>query len=68
MDAMLSCLGGLADIHRLVIQLRFLDGLSLDEVAARVGRSRDAVASLSTRALAALRNAMQQRGEFTRCD
>ena len=52
--------------HRQVIQLRFLEGLSVDEVATRLGKTNAAVVALSKRALEALRRSMDQLGEFTR--
>jgi RNA polymerase sigma factor (sigma-70 family) len=62
---LLLCLTDLSETHRQVIQLRFLDGFSLDEVAARLGKSKAAVATLTKRALEALRASMYRMGEFT---
>jgi RNA polymerase sigma-70 factor (ECF subfamily) len=64
--ALLSCLTELSEVHRRVIQLRFLEGLSVDQVAARLGKTSAAVVALSRRALEALRKSMDRRGEFTR--
>jgi RNA polymerase sigma factor (sigma-70 family) len=55
----------LSETHRQVIQLRFLKGLSVDEVAARLGKSNAAVVALTKRALEALRTSMDRMGEFT---
>jgi RNA polymerase sigma-70 factor, ECF subfamily len=48
--------------HRAVIMLRFADDLSVADVAARLGRSPDAVKQLQRRALAGLR-ALASQGE-----
>ena len=58
-------LSDLSESHRQVIQLRFLEGLSVGEVAARLGKSEAAVVALTKRALEALRQSMDQLGEFT---
>lgn len=63
--ALRECLSALSQAHLEVIQWRFLDGLSVAEVAARLGKSEDAVVALSQRALKALRDALDSRGEFT---
>ena len=47
------------------MRLRYLEGLSLDEAAARLGKNKAAVASLTKRALEALRRSMDRAGEFT---
>ena len=59
---------GLADLsesHRQVIELRFLEGLSVAEVAVRLGKSEAAVVALTKRALETLRQSMDRLGEFT---
>ena len=61
-----SCLASLSENHCNVIQLRFLDGLSVDEVAEKMGLTKGAVVALSGRALKALRKSMDAVGEFTR--
>jgi len=66
LGALIGCIDGLSDDHRRVIQLRFLDGLSVEEVAARLGKSKAAVVALTRRALEALRVSMDRLGEFTR--
>jgi RNA polymerase sigma-70 factor (ECF subfamily) len=63
--ALLSCVDNLSEAQRRVIQMRFLDGLSVDEVARRLDKSPAAVVALSQRALEALRAAMDRLGEFT---
>jgi RNA polymerase sigma-70 factor (ECF subfamily) len=64
-SALLTCITDLSETHRQVIRLRFLNGLSVDQVAARLGKSKAAVVALTKRALEALRAAMDQLGEFT---
>jgi RNA polymerase sigma-70 factor (ECF subfamily) len=66
LGALLACLGGLSKAHQEVIRLRFLEGRSVDEVAAQLGKSKGAVIALSKRALEALRVSMDRIGEFTR--
>jgi RNA polymerase sigma-70 factor (ECF subfamily) len=66
LGALLACVSGLSESHRQVIQLRFLEGLALGEVAARLGKSEAAVVALTRRALDALRASMNRLGEFTR--
>ena len=65
LGALLACTADLSETHRQVIQLRFLEGLSVDEVAARLDKSKPAVVALTKRALEALREAMDRLGEFT---
>jgi RNA polymerase sigma-70 factor (ECF subfamily) len=62
---LLSCITDLSDMHRQVIRLRFLEGLSVEQVAARLGKTNAAVAAMSKRALEALRRSMDRMGEFT---
>ncbi len=64
--AIAACVSELSDAHREVIELRFLQGLPLAKVAARMNRSEAAVAALCQRALRELRIHMDRRGEFTR--
>ena len=66
LDALLTVLTELSASHRQVIQLRFLDGLSVAETAARLETSEAAVVALTRRALDALRKSMDRLGEFTR--
>ena len=66
LDALLESVSNLSDSHRQVIQLRFLQGLPVAEVASRIGKSEAAVASLTKRALVALRESMDRLGDFTR--
>lgn len=65
-DALLACMSHLSNSHRQVLQLRFLEEHSVDEVAKRLGKSKGAVVALTIRALAALRKSMDCLGEFTR--
>ncbi|HUU96119.1 MAG TPA: RNA polymerase sigma factor [Phycisphaerae bacterium] len=63
--ALLASLSNLSDSYRHVVQLRFLEGLSVGEVAARLGISKAAVVTRTKRALTALRGRMDELGEFT---
>ncbi len=64
--AVTTCLERLSPAHREVIELRLLEGLPVSEVARHMERSEAAVVALMQRALHALRQAMDQLGEFTR--
>ena len=66
LGALAICLDDLAGDHREVIRLRFLEGLSVEETAERLGRTSGAVVALTKRALATLKRSMDRRGEFTR--
>src|SRR5581483_5680957 len=55
-------LQGLPPHHRLVLTLRYLDDLSVPQVAAELGRTRHATEALIVRARAAFRRAYEQRG------
>ncbi|MBU0637326.1 MAG: RNA polymerase sigma factor [Planctomycetes bacterium] len=66
LSALFVSLADLSDSHRQLIQLRFLDGLSVAEVARRLGKSEAAVVALSKRALEALRQAVDRLGDFSR--
>ncbi|MBP7744995.1 MAG: sigma-70 family RNA polymerase sigma factor [Phycisphaerae bacterium] len=63
--ALMTCVSQLPEAYRRVIELRFLDGRPLTEVAERLGKSEDAVVALTQRALKALRDALDARGEHT---
>jgi RNA polymerase sigma-70 factor (ECF subfamily) len=63
--ALAACLSTLSGPQRRVVQMRFLEGISVADVAARLGKSEAAVAALTQRALKALRLRMDQLGEFT---
>jgi RNA polymerase sigma-70 factor (ECF subfamily) len=65
LSTLLASLSDLSEAHRMVIRLRFLEGLNVAEVAARLGKSEAAVIALTKRALEALRRTMDGRGEFT---
>jgi len=64
--ALLASMSRLSEAYRQVIQLRFLEGRSVRDVAGRMGRSESAVANLTQRALLELRKLMDGLGEFTR--
>ena len=55
-DALLAGLAALAPDRRAAVRLRYLDGLGVDEVARRLGKSRAAAAGLIRRGLADLRD------------
>jgi RNA polymerase sigma-70 factor (ECF subfamily) len=57
-QALQVALAGLPEDQRAAIRFRFLDGLSLDETALRMGRTSNAVRALVHRAKIALREAM----------
>jgi RNA polymerase sigma factor (sigma-70 family) len=64
--ALMACLSDRTENHRQVIQLRLLEGAAVSEVAERLGRSEGAVVTLTKRALVALREFMDNMGDFTR--
>ncbi len=64
--ALLTCVTHLPESHRQVIQLRFLEGRSVNEVAERLNKTPGAVVALTRRALEALREYMDRMGDFTR--
>jgi RNA polymerase sigma-70 factor, ECF subfamily len=66
LGALLSCLSALPDTHREVVQMRFLEGRSVGEVAQRLGKTEAAITVLCHRAVKALRGSMDRLGEFTR--
>jgi RNA polymerase sigma-70 factor (subfamily 1) len=65
LSALLICITDLPELQRKVIQLRSVEGLSVEEVAKRLGRSKAAVNGLYRRALEALRKSMDRLGEFS---
>ncbi len=65
-EALSACVAGLADHHRRVIEMRFLEGLPVADVAARLNTTKAAVIASTRRALTALRRSMDRLGEFTR--
>jgi RNA polymerase sigma-70 factor (ECF subfamily) len=56
----ISLLGGLTDMHRLVLVLRYLDGLAVAEVAAAIGRSVGATESILIRARQSLHRSLEE--------
>lgn len=63
--AVVACLAGLPAAHRDVLQFRFVQGLSVAEVAERFDKSESSVVALTKRALTGLRKSMDELGEFT---
>jgi RNA polymerase sigma-70 factor, ECF subfamily len=59
-----EALNGLSPSHREVIHLARFEGLALEEVAARMGRSKDAVKQLLSRAIRELRQTFGKTGSF----
>lgn len=64
--ALLASIPRLPETYRRVIEMRFLEGRSVADVARELGKSETAVKKLTARALAQLRNLMDGLGEFTR--
>ena len=64
--ALLACISRLSDSHRQVIQLRFLEGRSVEEAAKRLDKSEAVIVARTKSALKALRKCMDGLGEFTR--
>ena len=62
--AMLSSLARLSDDQRDAIRLRYLENLSVAEVARRLDKTQDAVNALCRRGLAALREAMGSLSQY----
>ena len=65
MGALMACTANLSDVHRQVIQLRFLEGRSVRDVAGLLNKSEAVVVATSKSALKALRESMDRLGEFT---
>ena len=63
--ALLACVAQLPEAYRGIVELRFLEGLPVGQVAERLGKSEDAIVALTQRALKALRAALEARGEHT---
>ncbi len=63
--ALLACVSRLSELHRQVIQLRFLQGMSVGDVAQELDKTEGAVVALTKRALDSLRKSMDRLGEFT---
>ncbi len=64
--ALLACISHLSESHRQVIQLRFLQGHSVSDVAHKLDKSEAAIVALTKRALEDLRKQMDRMGDFTR--
>jgi RNA polymerase sigma factor (sigma-70 family) len=61
-----EALAELDPLHQHVLQLRFAQGMSIEEVAIETGRSKGAIKMLIHRCVKELREKMDRRGEFTR--
>lgn len=57
-DEIVRALGGLSPLHRQVLVLKYLDGQTVEEIAAALGRSRVQIQSLLQRARTGLRQAL----------
>ena len=64
MAAFQTCLTRLSDDHQRAIRLRYIDGLSVDEAATKMGRSKGAFHMLCNRGLKALRTELQSASRF----
>lgn len=62
-EDVVRALGTLPALHRQVLVLKYLDGLSVAEIAAEVGRTRVQVQSLLQRSREAFRRAMEDAGD-----
>jgi RNA polymerase sigma-70 factor (subfamily 1) len=62
--AVQSALSGLKDEYRDVLRLRYFDGLSVSETAARMGRSESAIHMLCHRAVAQLRDVLGSASQY----
>jgi len=65
LGSMLACMTRLPEQDQQVIRMRFLEGHSVREVAARLNATEAVVVAATKRALGALRKSMDQLGEFT---
>lgn len=61
-DAMIAALGRLIPLHRQVLVLKYLDDLSVDEIAREMNRSKVQIQSLLQRARAGLRRELEGAG------
>lgn len=61
-EVMIAALGRLVPLHRQVLVLKYLDGLSVEQIAAELGRSRIQVQSLLQRARAGLKRQLDESG------
>jgi RNA polymerase sigma factor (sigma-70 family) len=59
-DAIIAALGVLSPLHRQVLVLKYLDALSVDEIATELKRSKVQIQSLLQRARAGLRRALEE--------
>lgn len=64
--ALFASLARISEPHQQVIKLRFLQGLSVSEVAERLEKTEPAVIAMTKRALESLHKYMNDMGEFTR--
>jgi RNA polymerase sigma-70 factor, ECF subfamily len=59
-EAMIAALGRLAPLHRQVLVFKYLDGLSVDQIASELRRSKVQIQSLLQRARAGLRQELEE--------
>jgi RNA polymerase sigma-70 factor (ECF subfamily) len=64
MAAVQVALAGLSPEYKRALQLRYLEGLSVSEVSARMGRTESAIHKLCSRALQDLRDAMGEASRY----
>ncbi len=62
-DAVIAALGRLPSLHRQVLVMKYLDELSVEEIAGELERSRVQVQSLLQRARAGLKHALRQESD-----
>jgi RNA polymerase sigma-70 factor (ECF subfamily) len=65
LGALLACIADLPPAQHEVIQLRFLEGASVADVAARLGKTDAAIVALTQRGLQGLRESLARRGDVT---
>lgn len=63
-DLLMAAMAGLTEDHRLVLQYRYLEGLSVAETSERLNKSENNVRQLTSRAIKALRLAMASASKF----
>jgi RNA polymerase sigma-70 factor (ECF subfamily) len=65
LGALLTCIASLPEAQHQVIQLRFLEGVSVADAAARLGKTEAAIVALTQRGLQGLRESLARRDDLT---
>lgn len=60
-DALIQALGSLTPLHRQVLVLKYIDGLSVERIAGELGRTRVQIQSLLQRARTSIRRRLEDR-------